>query len=249
MRKIILVFYFIFLTQTLIRAQSIISGLYVNKESNEFIYFHKDTMHFRIYNFDAFGSFSIGKGKYDVQKRGKYHILASNAVMDQTSVMNRIPRNDSLIVIKVLDYDSTPIISAYVYIADLNAGKKGSVPINISDKAGQITLSENQANNYTNKKQSIQIEALGFSTKKMVVLKRGYNYVIKSIMPESYPFTVFKTGKILIKSLNAQEIEVEILRSKRERMLHGITRLNKVDVDFQCSQIVFNKDIENFIEN
>ncbi|MBA4411367.1 MAG: hypothetical protein C0397_18350 [Odoribacter sp.] len=244
--RIILVFYFIFLTQALINAQSISTGLYVNEESNEFIYFYNDTLQFRLCNKDALGTFSIGKGKYDVHNRGKYHIKACKSILEQTSIIDRFPRNDSLIVIKVLYNDSMPIMSAYVYINDAKAKKNGSIGVSISDKNGQVTLSENQVDNYTNKELIIQIEALGFSTKKMVVLERGYNYVIQSIMPETYPFTVFRTGKILINSLNAQEIEVEIWRSARERKRSGKTKLSNVDADFHCSHFLFDKDIVNF---
>jgi len=244
--RIILIFYFIFLTQTLIKAQSISTGLYVNEESNEFICFHNDTMQFRIYNYDATGSFSIGKGKYDVHNRGKYHILACKSVLEQTSIIDRFPRNDSLIVIKVLYNDSMPIMFAYVYFNDAKAKKKGSMGVSLSDKNGQVTLNENQINNYTNKELFIQIVTLGFSTKKKVILERGFNYAIQSIMPEKYPFTVFRTGKILINSLNAQEIEVEIWRNARVRKLYGKSKLRKVDADFQCSHFLFDKDISNF---
>lgn len=243
--RIILVFYFIFLTQALINAQSITTGLYVNEESNEFICFYNDTMQFRIYNYDATGSFSIGKGKYDIHNRGKYRIRACKSILEQTSIIDRFPRNDSLIVIKVLYNDSMPIMSAYIYVNDAKAKKNGSGNISISDKDGQVTLSESQINYYTNKELSIQIEALGFSTQKMVILERGYNYIIQSIMPETYPFTIFRTGKILINSLNAQEIEVEIWRSSRERKRRGKTKLSKVDENFQCSHFLFDKDMTN----
>lgn len=243
--RIILVFYFIFLTQALINAQSITTGLYVNEKSNEFICFNNDTMQFRIYNYDAFGSFSIGKGKFDIQNKGKFHIKACISIIEQTSKIDRLPRNDSSIVIKVFYNDSMPIKFANVFIKDTRTKKNDYLYATISDENGQVILSEKQINTYTNKKLLIQIETLGFSTKKMFILERGNNYIIQSIMPETYPFTIFKTGKIIINSLNAQEIEVEIWRSARERKRGEKTKLSKVDTDFQWSHFLFDKDIVN----
>lgn len=244
--KIILICYFIITTNFLIKAQSITPGLYVNKNSNEFICFSNDSMQFRIYNYDALSTFSICNAKYDVHKKGKYHIHASKSIFEQTSKIDRLPRNDSSIAIKVFYNDSMPIKFANVFIKDTKRNKNGYLYATISDENGQVTFSEKQINSYSNKKILIQIETLGFSTKKRVIIEEGYNYIIQSIIPETYPFTVFKRGKILINRLNAKEIEVEICRSAKQRKRSGKTKLIKVDANFRCTHSLFDKDISNF---
>ena len=231
----------IFMSQAMIKAQSISNGFYANKESNEFIFFYNDTLQFRICNKDALGTFSIGEGKYEVNNRGTYHILQTYSMMEQTSTINRFRRNDSLLVIKVLYNDSMPIMSAYVYVNDAKAQEKGSISVSISDKNGVIKLNEEQVNNFINKELVIRIQALGFFTKKMVIMERGYDYVIQSIMPETIPFSVCeKKRKIKISKVNTQDIIVEIWK-------HTKTRLSKVEECFQCSGFIFDKDIENLL--
>ncbi len=225
-------------------AQSSINGLYINAKG-EFICIDKDTIQFRIYNKDAFGTFTIGIGQYKVFNKGKYQIIHCNSIINRTSVINQIPRNDSLIVIKLFYINNMPIKFAYVYIDNAKSQKKGSGCVRISDENGQLLLSDEQVNRYVNKEISIRIETIGFSTEKIVVLKRGYNYLIKSIMPEKYSFTVVEKVNILIKSLNAQEIEVErwIGEWRRKRFIK--TKLNKVNVEFPCSHFLLDKNFTN----
>jgi hypothetical protein len=243
--RLILISYVIFTAQVLIKAQGICDGFYVNEESKEFICFYNDTMQFRIYNYDAFGTFSIGYGRYEVDNKGHYHVLQCNSIIEQTSIVKQYQRNDSLLVIKVIHSDGMPVISASIYLNDLIAQNNSPICVGISDKSGQVTLSEKQVNSYVNKETFILIEALGFSTGKIAMLKTGYDYVIQSIMPETYPFIVFCSGKLIIKNLNDQEINVMIWRGGRERRRYGESKLRKIDIDFQCSQFLFDKDIPN----
>ena len=244
--RLSIVFYLIFLTQTLIEAQGISDGVYVNEKTDEFVCFYNDTIQFRISNQDGFRSFSIGKGKYKANKRGIYHLLPCNSISEQISKVKRYRRNDSLVVIKALHKDSTPNMFAYVYIDDVKS-KKGSILAGICNKNGSLSLSADQINKYTKKKLFIQIESLESSTKNMAVLERGYDYEIWSILPRKYPFSVISTGTILIKKLNNKEIEVGIIRvGSKRRKWQDKTKLTKVDVDFQCTQFLFDKGITYF---
>ena len=85
-------------------AQSSINGLYTN-ETDGFICFDNDNVRFRIYNNDAFGTFTIGKGKFEFDKRGRVCILQSNSILSQTSSLKKYPRNDNCIGITVLKAD------------------------------------------------------------------------------------------------------------------------------------------------
>ncbi len=121
------------------------------------------------------------------------------------------------------------MISAYVYFKDANSTKKDIEIICISDREGMIVLTENQIRELCNKELLLQVEALGFSTKKKVVIRKGNEYTVRSIIPKEYPFTLFKTGEILINEISLKEIEVEILRKKSIRKRRGTTKLLKVD--------------------
>jgi len=73
----------------------------------------------------------------------------------------------------------------------------------------------------------LHVETLGFTTSKIILLNKGYEYVVRSAIPKEFPFTLFKTGKILIRKMNDNEIEVEIWRKKSIRKRRGSTVLQK----------------------
>ena len=224
----ITLFFIVLLVYNITGAQIVNDGLYVNEESNEFFYINNDSIQFRLCNKDAFGSFSIAKGYFEFKGRDKYYIQ-SEQIGEKSSVINVNARKDSLITVKILYKDNTPIISAYVYFKEVNKPEKDFEFVCVSDTEGVIVLNENQVRTLHNKELLLQVNALGFSTEKMVVFKQGYEYIVHSVISEEYPFTLFKTGKILINKINIKEIEVEIWRKKSVRNRYGTTKLLKVD--------------------
>lgn len=240
--RLLLLCSIIFLIQHIIEAQKINDGLYVSKESKEFVYIYNDSIQFRINNKDAFGAFSIGKGYYKFDGNDKYYVYQCEQIREQTSTIDRIPRLDSLITIRINYKDNTPIITAYIYFKEINIPKKEFEIVCVSDTSGIVLLSEYQINIIDSKELLLQIEALGFSTEKRVVLERGYEYVVHSTIPNEYPFIIFRTGNIFIKRLDAQEIEVEICRRISERKRHGSAKLSKVPIS-QRFEFLLDKDI------
>lgn len=226
--RIILVFSIVLLAYEVTEAQIVSNGLYVNKESKEFVYINNDSIQFMLYNYDAMSSFSIAKGYFEFKGRNKYYIHSEH-IGEESSVINVMARKDSLITVKVLSKDITPIIYAHVYFKEVNKSEKDYEFVCLSDTGGMIVLNENQVRKLHDKELLLQVEALGFSTAKKVVFKQGYEYIVCSVIPKEYPFTIFKTGKILINKISIKEIEVEIWRRKRERNRYGTTKLLKVD--------------------
>ncbi|MBK8445129.1 MAG: hypothetical protein IPL35_17755 [Sphingobacteriales bacterium] len=226
--RIILLFSIVLLVYEITQAQIVSDGLYVNEESKEFVYINNDSIQFRLSNKDAFGSFSIAKGYFEYKGGDKYYIQSEH-IGEESSVINVIARKDSLISVKVLYKDNTPIMFASVYFKEVNKSEKDFEFVCLSDAEGGIVLNENQVGELHNKELLLQVEALGFSTAKNVVLKQGYEYVVQSAISDEYPFTLFKTGKILMNEINIKEIEVEIWRKKSVRNRYGTTKLLKVD--------------------
>jgi hypothetical protein len=241
--KFVLLFSVFLLIQDITEAQEINDGLYVNEESEEFVYIYNDSIQFRLSNKDAFGAFSIGKGHYEFSGRDKYYIHQCEHIREKTSIIERIPRIDSLIIISIHYNDNTPIISAYIYFKELNIPKKDYEIVRVSDINGMIVLTESQIKKLNNKELLLQVEALGFSTERRVLLERGYEYAIHSIIPKEYPFSFFKSGNILIKSIDSKDIMVEIWRCKRIRKRHGSTTLSKVDIGKLPVEFLLDKDV------
>jgi hypothetical protein len=228
------------------KAQNIVPGLYINSESDEFICIDSDIIMFRLRNYDAFGSFSIVKGNFHCNTRGKCKIISCNSILENTSIINKSPRNDSLIVIKTLHSDSSPIISAYLY---LNIDKHyNNSHVYVSDKYGKIVLNDSIANVLANKHISILVKSIGFSTKKILLLEPGNNYVIQSIMPSKYPFTIFGDNKISINIIKDKEIEIDLWNNTKLRNMRMKTILRQVDANFKCTQFIFDKEVTDFIE-
>jgi len=239
MRTLLLIS-FVFLIHCLTEAQEVCNGLYINEKSNEFININNGTIQFRLDNKDAFGSFIIGYGSYEYKDKNKYCIYENWEIEEQTSVINKYLRNDSLITLKVLYKDHSPIMSAYLYLKNGNNRKNDFV--GITDSAGTIVFSEDQVFELIDKQLSLQIIALGFSTKGRIVLEHGYDYIVYSSMPEKFPFVVFRTGNISINRLSAKEIEVGILSKVRKRNRGSLSKLKKV-ASKQQFEYLLDKDV------
>ncbi|MBU1008592.1 MAG: hypothetical protein KKD74_00525 [Bacteroidetes bacterium] len=241
--KFVLLFGIILLIQDITEAQEINDGLYVNEESKEFVYIYNDSIQFRLSNKDAFGAFSIGKGHYVFNGRDKYYIHQCEQIRKQTSIIERIPRIDSLITIRIHHKDNMPIISAYIYLKKINIPKKDFEIVCVSDTSGMIVLSASQINKLKNKELLLLVEALGFTTERSILLEQGYEYVIHSTIPKEYPFSLFKSGNILIKGINSKEIMVEIWRGKNVRNRYGTTKLSKVELENSPFEFLLDKDV------
>lgn len=226
----IIIYFAIIMSQYQAVAQSSFNGLYVN-DADEFICFNNDSVCFRISNNDAFGTFIIGKGVFKSEKSNKYCILKSHQILSHTSMLDIHPRNDKELVINVLNADSIPLEFAKINISKIE--DESSIIICYSDKKGQLILNTEQISLLSGGKVLIQVETIGFVTNKILELKRGYSYVIQSIISSKYPFTINKNKKIRICIVSTNKIKIEI-----GNCLSSI--LNKSIDNCSCSEFLFN---------
>lgn len=86
----------------------------------------------------------------------------------------------------------------------------------------------------------LRIETVGFITEKKVRLEKGFEYIIKSKIPEEFPFTV--AGKdVIIKRLTSESIVVLNGNDKK-------SELRRLDIDIQNSNLLIGKDFSDFKE-
>lgn len=228
--KVFLIYFSIIMFQYQIIAQSPFNGLYVN-DADEFICFHNDTVCFRISNNDAFGTFILGKGNFEAGKNNKFCILKSTHIISHTSTLDKHPRNDKELVITVLNADSIPL--EFVKISISKIQDESSSIVCYSDKNGQLILNTEQIGLFSEGKVSIHVETIGFITEKILELKRGYSYVIQSVIPNKYPFTINENKKIRINIVSNNKIRIKI-----GGYLSSI--LNKSNENNSCSEFLFN---------
>lgn len=188
-------------------AQNSFNGFFIN-EADEFICFNNDTVWYRIKNNDAFGSFSIGKGSFEAVENKNYFKLSPNQIISHTSIIEKKARRDKELVITILDEDNTPF--EFVQISISKILDESSSIICYSDEKGQLCLSKEQINLLNEGKVSIHVETLGFETEKIMELKPGYNYIIKSVIPNKYPFSIDDYKKIRIKGAGTNQIKIKI---------------------------------------
>lgn len=236
MKKVIL--FLILFTQTLLYSQNVNYGLYVGKEVNEYICIKSDSIQFRLNTQGGLLIYAYAKGKYKLDNEGRYEVSQNtNELMEQTSIIAKYPRNDSLIVLSIIDIDSNPFIYTAIYFRDITNNKLG---VEYTDINGQVILSGMLLNNYSiefrrtfpftkpyldvrkldrryigdylGKEILIIVKSTTIDTKKSILFERGYDYVIQSTISNEFPITIFNTNnKLLIQPINDNEINVEII--------------------------------------
>lgn len=219
--------YVLFILSQQVIAQSTLNGLYVN-DADEFICFNNDTVCFRIHNNDAFGTFTIGQGKFVASERNKYCIFYSNQITSHTSMLVKQPREDKELIINVLNDDSIPLKFAKIIISKTQVDS--SIIICYSDENGQLILNSEQIKLFSGEMVSIRVETVGFFTEKTLNLECGYNYLIQSVIQNKYPFTINKNEKIKIKNVGTNKILVKIGKSLSLILI-------KSSVKYSCSDV------------
>jgi hypothetical protein len=212
-------------------AQNICNDFYTNKKG-DIVCFDKDTVYYKIFNNDAFGTYTIGKNKYQINKNGKCYILNTSSIKSQTSILNIIPRKDDSLNITILNSDNHPMEFAYIKITSKK--KKSLSTTYISDKDGKLFLEEEQINSLKNLIVSVCVSFVGYTTEKEMELKRGYNYVFKSTISTETPFIFDKTKKKSITHVDSQKIRIYFGKSLKSELYKD----NKID---SCSNLLFIK--------
>ncbi len=221
-----------------ILAQKIDEGNFFNKNTKEFIFITKDSIHFRITNKDAFGSYCIAGSTYDYMGRNKYQIK-SNDIWQETSVLDSLPRKDSTISLIAVYKDYTPIVGAYFYIKTNDESNTTFEILGVSNLEGVLKIDAVVAKRLMGRQLILQIKTIGYTTQQKINMQLGYDYCIKSTMPIEYPFTLFQPGVIILKPLGNDEIEVEIERSKNLRKFYGTSKLKKAKLNEFSKDLIF----------
>lgn len=232
--KRILIYSLILISQFQLFAQSHFNGLYTN-DKDEFVCFNNDTISYRIFNHSVFLTFSIGKGKYKIDKKQKHYLIKTNSIYNQTSTLEIKSRNDNRISLTFLDSDSIPIFAqgAITRIKD----KKSTLYFN-SDENGYFDLFNQESKDslsLINEYVSVNISNLDYKTTKEFKLIRGYNYIIRSTIPIRYGFnSQDKDIKISFNEVDSNKIEIGI----GDRLTTTLTKRNN---NCACSDSLFRE--------
>ncbi len=236
--KIVLSYALLHATIMLINAQTI-NGLYVNEDRNEFVIIKNDTVQFRHYNDDAFATYTLGEGVLKMKRQGRFIIQPLLSFTEKTSVMYRRQRSDSRLSILFLTQDSIPISDMWIKLSLLQNKSKHNV--GISDMHGQWTLNEELIDSFNKKDVLIYSKLLGYTeTEKRTLLERGYEYIIRTNIPDIFSGVVVRgnKSKIEIRQLNKDEISIG-----------RKTKLKKISNDYSCACFPFAMDVISFLQH
>lgn len=232
--KKILIYSLILISQFQLFAQHHFNGLYTN-DKDEFICFNNDTISYRIFNHSVFYTFSIGKGKYKIDRKGKHFLIETNSIYNQTSTLEIKPRNDNRISLTFLDYDSIPMFAEGTIT---RIGDKKYTLSFYCDENGYFDLFNKESKeslSLINAYASVNIDILGYKTIKELKLIRGYNYIIRSTIPIRYGFnSKDKDIKIRFNEVDSNKIEIGI----GNRLT---TTLTKIRDNCDCSDSLFRE--------
>jgi len=204
---------------TFVRAQ-IEEGFYINKDTGEFLSIYKDRIDFKISNKDAFNTFSIAIGYYEHSKKDAYRVYQSDSILREMSILVLSKRQDSLISIKTLNNDGTPLEYTGFLLRDINSSKQYSdmyTGIN-----GELLFTEKQIEVLSDKKLILEINDVLLPTKKEVCLKKGYDYSVRSLVASGLSYIIFNSGRnLLLKKISDTELKIDLYLKNKVRRFHG----------------------------
>ena len=212
-----LILFIIILSNSLLHSQNVYSGLYSNEEKSEFICFENDTVSYKIFNNDGFGSFTVGKGRYEIKKKGKYCILKTNIIAQQSATIKKHPRSDEKLSITVQYANSVPM--NFVKLSIANSKNISSIKNYNSDINGKLTLNAEQISFLNDAEATISVDYLGFTTEKNAALEIGYDYIVQSVIRDEFPFVIDEYNKIKISKISEDEVKIES-RYKKSSILY-----------------------------
>ncbi len=218
-------FVLLFLMQLLSSISTPICEVYIN--NNEFVCFCGDTISFRISNKDAFGTYTIGKGEYKLNKKGKLCLKDFDLTKSLTSYVNKYPNENRSIVLTAVWADSTPVKFATVNL------KTDKLDIQtFSNAEGKVYLTKEQAELVKDVEVELVIESVGFKTKKTMTLLPGFVYVFRSSTDDNVPSLPIEEEKKIY-----FEFEKNILKVKTELREHIVLKEYKKVTS--CDNLLF----------
>lgn len=222
----------------LTNAQTINNGLYVNEERNEFVIVKNDTVQFRYYNDDALASFTLGDGVLKMKGKNKFIIQPSSSFLEKTSVIFRHPRSDDKLCIQFFAHDGLPIVAMNIKISRLH-DKNKNILNGFSDIWGQWLLDEKLIDYFDKKDVLIHATLVGYTEiEKRILLERGYDYIIRTRIPDIVSGGVARGNKNKIEIRQLGEDEISIGRNT-------VIKLKKIDDDYPCFDFPFDMDVKN----
>lgn len=158
--------------------------------TGECIRIENDTISFKLYNNDAFGSYIIGKGLIKSIK-SKIVIKELLPIIDLTTSLTKESINENGIKINVLDNNDDPFEYANIRIKDT---KTGQIYLEETcNNKGAFIIDEIQTKKIKNTNVTIFLEYIGFFCEKELVFESGYKYTFKSLI--NFSFFLLKNKK------------------------------------------------------
>lgn len=176
----------------LILGQNTFNGKFGNS-NGECIRIENDTVSFKLFNNDAFGSYTIGKGLIKFRK-SKITIKKILPIIGLTTSLEKEKIDENGIKIILLDNDGNPFEYANIKIKETKTGNiyfEGTT----NDKGFFIT-DEFQTKKIENKNITIFMEYVGFFYEKELVFESGYEYTFKSLI--NFSFHIKKSKKNIV---------------------------------------------------
>jgi hypothetical protein len=157
--------------------------LYANNSGEKVFIGSLDSVYLKIKNNDAFDTFFIGIGRI---KRNKSVVLfkSNNLIGNYTASLHKTQTNDTMIAMKLLYHDSTPMGLCSVRLISLSNNK--TLFRGIINDSGIVILDKSLTKQYNNQNYWLEIKTLGFYTQKQIVFKQGTMYTIVSNMNYSF---------------------------------------------------------------
>lgn len=193
-----------------IEAQVFENGLYYSEDRNELICLKNDTISFRLYNNDAFNTYTLFFGSY-ISSNDKIK-LKNNMVYSEVSHITENTVKNDLIQIYLFYKDNTPIKFAQVTLYN-KSGKKEIIK-KYSDNEGYLKFNKKELNNLLNLHIKVKIETVGFITEQLILLRLGKSYSIISKIPKSIPFTVVNKRKTINYKKHSDMLEINSFNNR-----------------------------------
>jgi hypothetical protein len=158
-------------------------ALYANNSGEKVFIGSLDSVYLKLKNNDAFDTYFIGIGRI---KRNRSVILfkSNNLIGNHTASLHETQINDTMIAMKLLYHDSTPMGLCSVRLISLSNNK--TLFRGITNDSGIVFLDKSLTNQYNNQNYWLEIKTLGFYTQKQIVFKQGTMYTIVSNMNYSF---------------------------------------------------------------
>lgn len=193
-----------FLTLFVFERQKNLIPIYQN-DLNEFVYFYGDSVQFKIFNNDAFGLYSMGKGRIE-RSRNNQIKLNFNTLIYECSTMQSFEVVDSAIEFKILYHDGSPMSFAQIDLYDKKKQLLFAAQVN---NDGKLLLDVNKIGRVREQVKFVTASYLGFKTSKEIDLTECTKHVIKSRIPKAMPFSLYaSTQKLKIQYCDASSLVV-----------------------------------------